>query len=288
MLETEEAYLAEFDAGRARLQEPDLFQRFQVPEEGEPLADANLDPAEMLLIVERGDARRAFLVRQMAYHHLAQGRLNGEPYLVSFCAVCHSGVGMDPRIEGTTHHFSAGGLYSGLVLLIDDETRTYWDHIRGLGLHGPLRGTQMETFPLEITNIRVALRNDRELSVSLSKPKRAARVFGWMSRHTFRRKGFLPPGFRQTMGARDERLPEMTHGLGVMTGEVQRFYPMSRIAKGVEDELTSRSLRIHVDSETQVPTAVWSDDGTRPMQIFSRWYGFSATFPGTEVFSPPD
>ncbi|MFQ5985881.1 MAG: DUF3179 domain-containing (seleno)protein [Thermoplasmata archaeon] len=288
MLETKEAYLTEFDADRAWLREPDLFQRFRVPEEGEPLADANLDPTEMLLIVERGDARRAFLVRQISYHHLAQGGLDGEPYLVSFCTVCHSGGGMDPRIEGRIYHFSAGGLYNGLVLLIDDETRTYWDHIRGLGLHGPLRGAQMETFPLEITNVRTALRSDRELTVSLSKPKRAARVFGWMSRHTFRRKGFLPPGFRRTMRGRDDRLPEMTHGLGVMTGEVQRFYPMSRIAKGIEDELASRPLRIQVDPETQVPTAVWSDDGTRPMQIFSRWYGFVATFPRTEVFSPVD
>ena len=37
-----------------------------------------------LIIVERGGESRALTVRQMAYHHLAQGRPKGEPYLVSF------------------------------------------------------------------------------------------------------------------------------------------------------------------------------------------------------------
>ncbi|MFQ6012751.1 MAG: DUF3179 domain-containing (seleno)protein [Thermoplasmata archaeon] len=272
---------------RAWLRDPDLFQRFRVSDEGEPLAAAGLDPKAMLLVVERANARRAFLVTEMAYHHLAQGELGGAPYLVSFCTVCHSGVGMVPRVEGRVHHFSAGGLYNGLVLLIDDETRSYWDHIRGLALHGPLRGSQMETLPLEVTNVRAALRDDPDLTLSRSRPKRAARIFGWMSRSTFRRKGFLPPGFRRTMAEPDDRLPEMTHGLGVMAGEVSRFYAMNRIKGGVEDEIGRRVLWVEVDSETQVPSAVWRDDGTRPPQIFVRWYGFAATYPRAEVFGHP-
>lgn len=287
MLENKKADLAEFDAERAWLREPDLFQRFRVPDRGVPLADAKVDPDEMLLVVERARARRAFLVTEMAYHHVAQGELGGEPYLLSFCTVCHSGVGLDPRIEGEVHSFSAGGLYNGLVLLIDDESRTYWDHIRGLAVHGPLRGSQMGAFPLEVTNARTAMRNEPDLTLSRSKPSRSARAFGWMSRHTFRRKGSLPPGFRRTMGPKDERLPEMTHGLGVMVPGVQRFYPLSRIAGGVVDEIAGRELLVRVDEETQVPKANWKDDGAPPMQIFARWYGFAATFPQTGVFKAP-
>jgi len=54
--------------------------------------------------------------------------------------VCNTGVGLTPQIGEQVHHFSAGGLYNGLVLLIDDETRTYWDHITGEAVHGPLSG----------------------------------------------------------------------------------------------------------------------------------------------------
>lgn len=285
MLKAEEAYLAEFDVGRAMLRGPDLFDRFRVPEGGEPLAEAGLDPDTMLLVVERNGAKRAFLVTEMAYHHLAQGTMAGQPFLVSFCAVCHSGVGMVPVVEGTVHNFSAGGLYNGLVLLVDDESESYWDHIRGLALYGPLRGVEMETFPLQVTNVRKALKEDPELQVSRSHPRATRRLFGWMSRNTFRKKGLLPPGFRRTMEEGDDRLPEMSHGLGVMVGGVRRFYPLDRIRGGVVDEIGARTLRLEIDAETQIPSARWEDDGTRPMQIFSRWYGFAATYPKSQIYA---
>jgi hypothetical protein len=74
----------DFDASRAMLHEPDDFPRFRVPDRGSPLASAGLSRKEALIIVERGGARRALSLRQMAYHHLAQGELAGEPYAVSF------------------------------------------------------------------------------------------------------------------------------------------------------------------------------------------------------------
>ena len=76
--------IPEFDEGRAILRGPGMFQRFDVPDEGERLADASLDPDTALLIPRRADASRALLVKQMAYHHVAQGTLAGEPYMVSF------------------------------------------------------------------------------------------------------------------------------------------------------------------------------------------------------------
>ena len=73
-----------FDASRADLSGPDTFQRFPVNGPGTPLQQLRLDPKTQLLVFERGGQRRALLQRQMVYHHLAQGELAGEPYLVSF------------------------------------------------------------------------------------------------------------------------------------------------------------------------------------------------------------
>ena len=73
-----------YDVSRAALRGPDLFDRFEVPAETPPLSAAELDPEEQLLVVERGGQRRALLVRQMTYHHVAQGTLAGEPWLVAF------------------------------------------------------------------------------------------------------------------------------------------------------------------------------------------------------------
>ena len=73
-----------FDATRAQLKAPDFFKRFRVPDQAEALADAKLSPDDWLLVIERGGLRRAFDLNHMAYHHVAQGVLAGEPYLVSF------------------------------------------------------------------------------------------------------------------------------------------------------------------------------------------------------------
>ena len=73
-----------FDAGRAQLKAPDFFKRFRVPDVGEPLAAAKLKGDDWLLVISRSGVRRAFLLNHMAYHHVAQGTLAGEPYLVSF------------------------------------------------------------------------------------------------------------------------------------------------------------------------------------------------------------
>ena len=55
-----------------------------LPVNAVPLKSANLRPDEDLLVFERGGKRYAFILRQMVYHHVAQGTLAGEPYLVSF------------------------------------------------------------------------------------------------------------------------------------------------------------------------------------------------------------
>ena len=74
----------DFDAERAMLRGPGMFRPFRVPDRGEPLATSEMPLDELLVVVERRGHRIALLVRQLTYHHVAQGRLGGEPYAVSF------------------------------------------------------------------------------------------------------------------------------------------------------------------------------------------------------------
>jgi hypothetical protein len=60
------------------------FPPFQVPTQGTLLSSLNL-PADLELIVfTRGGSTRALIAPEMAFHHVAQGDLGGQPYLVSF------------------------------------------------------------------------------------------------------------------------------------------------------------------------------------------------------------
>jgi len=73
-----------FDAQRAMLKGPDLFSRFLVPPAASRLSATHLPRREQLLVFARAGEKRALLIRQMAYHHVAQGTLAGKPFLITF------------------------------------------------------------------------------------------------------------------------------------------------------------------------------------------------------------
>ena len=197
--------------------------------------------------------------------------------------VCHSGVGLTPIVDGKTLHFSAGGLYNGLVMLFDDETGSYWDHITGECVHGPSKGKTLETWGIEMTNVEAELKRGNT-PVLLSQPNWFGRIMAFFSRNASRSSGFFPPRFRGTMSEVDPRLPEFEHGLGVVVDGVPTFYPMALIGEG----LTDGDLQIRIDPDDGIPVArinPAAEGEQRPFQLFSRWYGFSLTWPGCRVYS---
>jgi hypothetical protein len=195
--------------------------------------------------------------------------------------VCNSGVGLTPRVDGKVLHLSAGGLYDGLVLLLDKETKTYWNHITGEAVHGPMAGKRLEMWGIEITTVRDTQERYPGLLLLRSKLGLGGRIMSFMARNVM--KGMFPPRFRGTMGLADTRLEEMTMGLGVITHTTKRFYPLEHVREGVEDTIDGRMVRISVDKGTGVPSAV-GHDGIKPIQLFTRWYGFSYTYPHCDIF----
>jgi hypothetical protein len=60
------------------------FHPFLVPDKGVPLAELDLPPDLELILFARQGGSRALIARELAYHHVAQGELAGQPYLISF------------------------------------------------------------------------------------------------------------------------------------------------------------------------------------------------------------
>jgi hypothetical protein len=79
---------SEFDIERAFLHDGSRFEPFLVEEThslAEALEQGRIDDDTSLLVMEHPDAGRLALVTvQMAYHHVAQGEIAGEPWMVDF------------------------------------------------------------------------------------------------------------------------------------------------------------------------------------------------------------
>ena len=80
---------AAFDEDRVFIAEKTIFVPFRVVDEDirplrEALEEGLLQSDTWLLIMEHGAGRLAMVMDQMASHHVAQGTLRGEPWMVSF------------------------------------------------------------------------------------------------------------------------------------------------------------------------------------------------------------
>ena len=132
----------------------------------------------------------------------------------------------------------------------------------------------------ERPDLLVHVSDYRSLKAAFMKRVSGGRIHG---------KGFIPPPFRLTMSSKpDPRLPKLCQGLGVVDGDVPRFYPMQDLMDGpVEDAWGERGLRVVRGAIDGVPRAAWVHGGEPPMQLLSRWYGFSFTWPDCAVFGLP-
>ncbi len=226
---------------------------------------------------------------------------------------------MAPRVAGDVHWFAEHGLYNGLFLMRDEESGTFWDHLTGEAVYGPLVGSGLEVSNLRQTTVAQVLEQDSGALVALSdqamRSDEQMALGGLLSRIG----GRLGAMFRSTVKEEDDRRPTMDLGMGIWDGEEARYYPYDRITSSgnaVVDEFRGRRLVVYLDPSAFALAAAyvdtdgvtWEDkvlrfsDGTyveggvfhdasgeraqieRPRQIFTRWYGFSLTFPETEVY----
>lgn len=188
---------------------------------------------------------------------------------------------MVPDIDGKLHHFSNAGLYDGLFVMQDAETKTLWNHITGEALYGPLVGRNLGSAGnLLQMNVKQALVMDPKMQVAISDRIYFAggRQFGSAGSPAFGRdrNGNQPnpnaemnARFVQTLGKEDQRRPRMELGLGVWTSATRRYYPMERIrerGRAFIDQLDGRKVLIYIDPETNTPSALFVSAGSAKMQ----------------------
>ena len=233
--------------------------------------------------------------------------------------VCNTGVSLTPLVDGKVHHFESRGLYDGVSILWDEETGTIWDHITGEAVYGPLAGTRLPVYNLLHTTAEAALEADPGLEIAIS--ERPIRVEGNLLRRVFERLTGLNERFRGTMAREDTRRPTMEVGIGVWNGDAAKYYAMEDVLDAGEviaDRFNGRVVVVYVEPRSRALAALyanaadarWADgelrldtgqvlrDGAlfdasgerqeikRPLQVFTRWYGFALTFPETEIYEP--
>ena len=248
--------------------------------------------------------------------------------------ICNTGIGLIPRIDDEVGSFALAGLYDGLFLFSDEKTGTYWNHMTGEAMYGPLAGEKLELYNVLHSTVRQVLAQDDAALVAISEHPRVAlsgppggagvrslgrRVGTWLSRLTNLGERGLSGQFKGTIRAEDDRRPTMELGIGIWDGSAARYYAMPTLEehdRALLDTFEGRTVLVYYDPMayaliahyTTADRVWWADkvlhlstgeriengllfngDGEEieadsPLQVFTRWYGFSLTFPETEVY----
>ncbi len=105
-------------------------------------------------IAINGEAR-AYPLRIMDWHEMANDVVGGVPVSLAYCTLCGSGIAYDGRApDGNTYTFgSSGFLFRSNKLMYDRQTRTLWNQLTGEPVLGELadKDVKLTILPLVLT-----------------------------------------------------------------------------------------------------------------------------------------
>ncbi len=117
-------------------------------------ASALYPPEEPVFgLVLDGDAR-AFPLRVLDWHEMANATIGGEPVALAYCTLCGAGIAYRRKVGDRVLRFGSSGLLlRSNKLMFDRETKSLWNHLTGQAVLGPLakEKLQLEVLPSVVT-----------------------------------------------------------------------------------------------------------------------------------------
>lgn len=150
----------------AQVDDPLLAARLQwggvvvggIPELNDPAVltagDADfMTDDEIVFGVEVDGAARAYPLRIMGHHELANDHLGGAPVAMTFCTLCRTALLFDRRVGGEVLTLRTSGLLlRSNKVMVDDETGTLWEQLTGRAIAGEHEGRELQRFVTTATD----------------------------------------------------------------------------------------------------------------------------------------
>ena len=314
-----------FDVGRAMLEDyldgyPARLDIADALPLNQALMTGVIVPDARLLTFEQDGLLYALPTSLVLAYNVIQGRTKADqPWMLTFCNACNTGMLFNPVVDGQLLHFRRRGAYDGLLLIWDEETNSYWQHITGRSMHGSSRGKQLQT----ITTTRQmsaleagALHSNALLLTSTLSP--AQEKLSYAMEKMRANPDRVEERIVSTIGHEDTRRPRFELGLGVWAHGISSFYPLvllHTVNNALITNFDGRPLLIYQTPEAISPVAAfvetthaaWEGSVLRldhgatihndmlytpdkhgqpletPQQLLMRWYGFALTFPDCAV-----
>ena len=232
-------------------------------------------------------ATRAYPLDHMVIaRHLVHDTVGSTPVVVTYCALCRTGLAFRSEVGGRPARFGVVGVFRRNLIMEDDVSGTLWQQATGRAIYGPHAGDSLELLPAVQLPWSEAQRERGPSLTVASEPPDARRApfasqrgFALLQRATDR---VTVPGHTRLSKALPQR--ETVFGL-VINGEA-RAYPRERCrATGrFTDTLGGVELGFVYDEERGSLRVTRADGQPAPIVEQHWWLGWNEFHPGTTVW----
>ena len=238
-----------------------------------------LESHERVFGVSINGEHRAYPLRIMNPHEMANDVLGGEPISLAYCTLCGAGIAYHGEFDGMETTFGTSGfLYRSNKIMYDRETFSLWNQETGQPVIGELAdsGIQLNFFPTLLTTWGEWTDEHPDTTVlaldtGVSQP---GRYFPEDNPNATYYEYFNTPGTMFPVWIRDDSLEAKDVVLGVNVGEAQKAYPVSvlQVERVVNDTLGETNVVVLGSEISQAAKAYERGD-----QEFSRVEGDTST-----------
>ncbi|MCE2516385.1 MAG: DUF3179 domain-containing protein [Alphaproteobacteria bacterium] len=114
-----------------------------------PVAEnTTLTPDEPVISLELNGQARAWPLRVLIWHEIANDTLGGVPLAATYCPLCNAAIVFDRRLEGEVLDFgTTGNLRRSDLVMYDRQTESWWQQYTGEAIIGAKAGARLTILP---------------------------------------------------------------------------------------------------------------------------------------------
>lgn len=200
--------------------------------------------------------QRAYPLRILDWHEMANDVVGGKPVALAYCTLCGAGILFDAAAGNASYRFGSSGLlFRSNKLMFDDSTFTLWNQITGEPVVGKLagKGIKLKILPLVLTSWGEWKRQHPDTKVldpdtGHKRPYRAGAAYG---------PYFGSPETMFPVWQQSRRFPKKARIFALRVGGVPKAYPLDELnrAGGIVNDTLGRKkvVVVYRDAVGRVP-----------------------------------
>jgi hypothetical protein len=113
--------------------------------------DKQLSDTEPVIGMEINGDARAYPLRILTWHEIANDVVGGVPVAVTYCPLCNAAIVFERRLGGQTLEFgTTGKLRNSDLVMYDRQTESWWQQFTGEAIVGQMTGQSLKLVPARL------------------------------------------------------------------------------------------------------------------------------------------